>query len=267
LEIGLTKKVIDAWAPIFGVSGFLLAIAALKGTYFDPNLPPWVFAGLLWAAIGGVLLVGLCWAVQGTGDWLSRDVVESFRAAKRDELQDLIPFFDRVVGTPRPSLNELKEIFNANNQVFRFLEKRTKQGRKTKSAIQGFCTLLPVTKEAAVLLARDELNGLRMSRAHIAAPGKAHKTIYIGSIGGDSPKARAAVLNYVLGHIDDCATRGVTCVYTRPVTKDGLRVAKKYGFKPVSQDVGENELGRLYVLEISDRLPKLRPQRNIHRAR
>ena len=252
--VRLCAGVVGAWAPIFSASALVISLAALKGSYVDPGFDPRFYPVALWLGIGGSLLVGVCWLLLHYGHWLHRDITEGFRAVKRDELSDLLPFYDRVVRAERPSLNDLKEVFNANNQVFRFLEKKTKRDRHTKVEIEGFCTIVPMTREAETLLANEQLNGLKMNRTHVAGPGRAHKVVYIGSVGGDCAKAKAAVLNYVLGLIDDCAARGVTHVYTRPVTQDGLRIAKKYGFHPVKGDAAPDELRRLYVLEIKDRL-------------
>lgn len=245
------------WGVISTAAAFLLALAAIKGSYVDPEFPGIAYSIAFWLAIALAGTLVLAAIFEHFGYWFERDIVDKFRAARRDEIQDLIPFYERVVGTERPSLNELKELFNANNQVFRFLEKITKQGSKKKQSIIGFCTILPVTPEAELLLANEELHGLKMTKAHILAPNKAAKAIYIGSIGGDRAAAKAAVLNYVLGLIDDCASKGVKHVYTRPITKDGLRVAKKYGFAPVGRDVGPEDLKRLYVLDVTDRFERM----------
>ena len=244
------------WALWFAIAGILLALAPLGGTYVDPGFPAAFYPLALWASLCIFLFVGVCWALQILGNWLERDVTEQFRAAKRDELQELVPFYDRVVGGDRPSINELKEIFNANNQVFRFLEKVVKQGHKKKTNILGFCTVVPMNRDSEALLEQEELNGLRMNKTHIVPPGRPSRTIYIGSIGGEGSKAKAAVLNYVLGLIDDCAARGVQTIYPRPVTTDGLRVAKKHGFKPVNDNCGPDELRRLYRLQLEGRFDR-----------
>lgn len=238
------------WPLILAVVAILLALAVVQGTYVDPHLPGAVYRGAFWIAVIASALLVAAWLLVRLGDWLYRGVVESFRSIKRNELQELVPFFDRVVGGDRPSLNDLKQIFNANNDVFKVLEKVVKYSRKRRSELVGFCTIVPMKSEAEPLLATEQLNGLRMSAEHIAAPRKQVRVLYIGSIGAQGAKPRAAVLNYVLGVMDDAAKHGVRRVYTRPVTKDGLRVATKYGFEPVMGDVRPGELRRLYFLDV-----------------
>lgn len=243
--------VVRRWAVILTIAGLLLAVAALKGTYVDPHLPDRLNVALLWSALVSTVFVFAAWLVSQIGDWLSRDVTESFRAIKRSEIQHLIPFYDRVVGGDRPSLNELKEIFAANSQVFRVCEKVISRGHQRKSQFVGLCTIVPMARESEDLLASEQLHGLRMNKSHIARPKQASRVLYIGSIGADGVQAKAAVMSYVLGIIDDAANHGVKRVYTRPVTIDGLRVAKKYGFEPVKPDVGPDDLRRLYCLDLN----------------
>lgn len=241
------------WAVLTTLGAVCLALAQLKGTYIDPKFPSPFYTTALWAGLSSLAILIVCFVLTHFGNWVQRDVTERIRPVKRDELGDLLPLYDRVVGGERPTLNELKEVFNANNQAFRFLEKVVRRGFNTKRQFLGFCTIVPIAKEAEPLLAAEQLNGLRMNKSHVLAPRKTCRTIYIGSVGGVGNHARAAVLNYVLGLIDDCAERGVNRIYTRPVTQDGLRVAKKYGFRPVKDDVGPNELRRLYFLDLTQR--------------
>lgn len=238
------------WPLVLGVVAVLLALAVVKGSSVDPHLPGSVYQAAFWAAIIAFLLLFAAWLLALFGDWLYRGVIESFRSLKRSELQDLVPFFDRVVGGERPSLNELKKIFNANSDVFKVLEKVVQYNQKKRSELVGFCTIVPMKRDAEQLLATEQLNGLRMNAEHIASSMKQARVLYIGSIGAQGSKPRAAVLNYVLGVMDDAAGHGVRKVYTRPVTKDGLRVALRYGFEPVMADAKPDELKRLYALDI-----------------
>jgi hypothetical protein len=256
--VSMASSLKKRWPVLAMLSGVLLAIAPLGGSYLDPGLPSLVFQSSFWAAIALLLALGVAWAVDL---WFQREVTENFRSIRRDELRDLVPFYDRIIGGDRPSINDLKEIYNANNQVFRVREKVVQRGQRKKTTLVGFCTIVPMSLEAEALLAQEQLDGVRMNRAHILRPGRSPRIIYIGSIGGDGATAKAAVLNYVLGVIDDCASRGVNRVYTRPVTQDGLRVARKYGFRPVKNDVVADELRRLYFLDLGDRFEAVRRRR------
>lgn len=245
------RRVLGKTVAVMGVAGVLLAVAPLKGTYVDPKLPVWMYSAALWVALALLGILALAWLIDWFESFIAQERVEQFRSAKRDELQDILPLYDQIVGGDRPTINQLKEVFNANSTAFRFFERVTKKKGGSKIVtLKGFCTIVPMTESAAELLGEERLNGLRMDKTHVCPPNKKCKVVYIGSIGGDGPRCRAAVLNYVLGLISEFSGRGVERIYTRPVTVDGLRVARQYGFRPVKEDAGESELGRLYVLEL-----------------
>lgn len=232
------------------VAGVLIALSVLKGTSVDPRFHENAYSIMMWLGIAIFSLLVLAWPIYEISNWASEESIDNFRSAKRHELQEVIPFYDRVVGGDRPTINALKELFNANNKSFVFYEKISYSGGQKRTKVLGFCTIIPVTTQAEKLLEREELNGLRLDRAHVVRPGAACASIYIGSIGADGQSAKAAVLNYVLGQLHSYASAGVKRAYTRPVTKDGLRVAKKYAFVPVGGDVRGDELHRLYYLDL-----------------
>lgn len=180
--------------------------------------------------------------------WTTADKSLGIRFAKRKEIEDFLPFYQSVIGGPMPPMNEVKRTFKVNGEILRFLEHITRGRNTEKKKLVGFCTVLPLKREAVALLEREQLNGLKLTRDHVCSPRETPAAIYIGSIGAKGSEAKAAILHYVLGVIHDQAAHGVRCVYTRPTTKDGLRVAKQYGFSPVAENAGANELGRMYKI-------------------
>lgn len=239
------------WGIISTLAGLALAVAALKGTYIDPKFPDPVYQVLLWAGMGSIFLLALCAFADHAGWWLEGERSERFRPAKRTELDEILPLYDRVVGGIRPSLNELKNLYSANSQIFTVLEKRSKIAGRTSTKIVGFCTIIPLNKEAKNLLEREELHGLKMSPEHICSPRQKAACLYIGSIGAEGYRAKGAVLGYTLGVLNECAQKGVAVAFTRPVTLDGLRVARQHDFEPVSNNVRNGELERLYRLNLA----------------
>lgn len=240
------------WAVLGLLATVLLALAPLNKSVVDPGFPEWMYVFFLWTAIAFFLVVALSWLLCCLGEHLERDVVEKFECATRDEIQEVLPFYDRVIGSgQRPSINALKAMFSANKSIFRFYKRKSMRGEKKIVEVKGFCTVIPMNKAAEELLRKGELNGLKMDGTHIARVKDKCNVFYIGSIGGEGAYAKAAVLTYVLGVVDEFAQRGCTRVYTRPITKDGLRVAKAYGFVGGNGD-GAPELGELCYKEIGE---------------
>ena len=232
------------------ISALLLAIAAIKGTLVDPGLADWIYKGAFGLALVllGLLFVGLLvhWLLIRMGD----EVYINFRCAKRGELELLLPLYDELVGGERPSINQLKAVHRANENCFIFMERVRVRGVAKSAKVIGFCTVVPVNAEASELLEKNELNGLKFNKDHICSPSKKPKSVYVGSIGAKGAGAKGGVLNYVLGKLDDCADHGIKRVFTRPVTRDGLRIARKYGFEPVDPSVSPDELRELYALDL-----------------
>lgn len=240
------------WAVLGFIATVLIALAPLNKSFVDPGFPEWIYVAFFWTAIAVVLVVVLCWLLCCLGEQLERDVVEKFECATRDEIQEVLPFYDRVIGGgQRPSVNALKAMFSANKNIFRFYKRKSMRGEKKIVEVKGFCTVIPMNKAAEELLRKGELNGLKMDGTHIAGVKDRCSVFYIGSIGGEGAHAKAAVLTYVLGVVDEFSQRGCTRVYTRPITTDGLRVAKAYGFVRADGD-GALELGELCYKEIGD---------------
>lgn len=237
---------------IASLSGVFIALSLIRETKLDPGVPDFVFVFLFSAGIILFALLILLWPAYEIFYRATTEVSFAFRIAKRDELQEMLPFYGRVVGGEMPSINSLKDLHRANDHCFIFYEKTTKNDGRITREIVGFCTVVPVNRDAADLLSREELNGLRLNKTHVMKSGKKPFSIYVGSIGADGSKCRAEVLSYALGQLQVHASAGVSKVYTRPITKAGLRIAKKYGFHPVNSGVGPNDLGRLYVLDLVD---------------
>lgn len=238
------------WGAVTTAIGLALALAALKGTVVAPNWPSAIFSVGLWSSIGLLVWLLVSFAAVAIISVFFAETTTEIRPIKRTELETLLPFYEQLIGAERPALNQIKALYNANKKAILILERRSQRGLATKSVVAGFCSILPVTKEAAGLMGKEQLNGLQMNKQHICTPRQEPYALYIGSIGGKGASAKAQILGYVLGQIDDAEKHGVRCVYTRPVTKDGLRLAKQYGFRSVAGKVSDGELNRIYRLRV-----------------
>jgi len=236
----------DRWAAFAFLVGTALALAAIKGSYFDPGGYDWIFGALLIFGLVVLALLLVAFATQPIQFWVNVDKSLAIRYARRNEVDEFLPFYQSIIGGPLPPMKEVKRTLKANSEIIRILERiRRGPGRESRRLV-GFCSVLPLRKDAILLLEREQLDGLKMTRAHVCTPREEPAAIYIGSIGAKGVEAKAAILSYTIGVMHDQAAHGVRCVYTRPTTSEGLRVAKQHGFVPVAGDAGANELGRVY---------------------
>jgi hypothetical protein len=72
--------------------------------------------------------------------------------------------------------------------------------------------------------------------------------VYIGGIA--SKGVGYPIVRCLKGVIMEKKKHDVKTIYTKPTTKVGLRLARKAGFEPVSDEVGNDELNRIYKISI-----------------
>lgn len=145
-----------------------------------------------------------------------------------------------------PTKRELKCIYKVNNAVCKLQYRIIKFLGLDVAKYTGICSIVPMTDKAKALLEAENLNGLTFTPEHISKPRQEHTCLYIGSVGAIGARAKKHILIFLEGVIDSEFGKGIDVVFTRPTTKNGLRIAKRFGFIPVMDDAGEDELNRLY---------------------
>ena len=151
-----------------------------------------------------------------------------------------------------PTKRELKSIYKANNSICQMQFRKMKLFGITLDKATGVFSAAPVNKAARNLLEKEELHGLKFSDKHIIKEKRPYTCLYIGAVGAIGIRARRHLMDYLKEFIHVEFQKGVDVVFTRPTTKDGLRVAKAFGFTPVLDDVAPDELDRLYCLKSVD---------------
>ena len=145
-----------------------------------------------------------------------------------------------------PTKRELKQIYKVNNAVCKLQYRNIRFLGFNIAKHTGVCSIAPMTNEARKLLEKEKLDGLRMTPEHLTKSKSSHACLYIGAVGAIGTRAKKHILIFLSGLIDNEFENGTEVIFTRPTTKDGLRTAKKFGFVPVKDDAGDNELNRLY---------------------
>jgi len=232
----------------FAVCAILLAIAATRGTRVDPGFPPFFYQLSLWIALALFVVPVISLAVSAIRDHLNKRVAYRYRAVKRREMPELVEIYRELIGGDHPPINQLKRIQRANGEAFRFYERLVSGRWRQSSEVIGFGAVLPVNRDAAQDLAKGLITGLSLDAARICRVGMRCSAIYIGSVGARGYRGKADVLKCVMMQVDALKNLGARHVYTRPITPDGLRIAKRHGFRPVG--AGQGRLGDLYVLDL-----------------
>lgn len=255
------KPKTNAALGVLAVSGVLLAIRPLKneinaalGTLPDGLYAACLIAGVLLAALGLAILL----FPAGFFIFVREKLITDFdapdfdcRPAKRSELKFIHDFSSQEIGGNVSPVPQMTLFYNKNRSIFWVLVHKKSGEDKSVHKIVGYFSVLPLTESARRLLEREELNGLKLTTEHVLKRGETPAAIYIGGIAAKRLpfRSRAVLLSYLKAHINRERERGVSRIYSRPVTDRGLRILRKYRFSPVA-DLPGDELDRIYKIVI-----------------
>jgi hypothetical protein len=145
---------------------------------------------------------------------------------------------------PTASLNQTKALYNLNNRMYWMVMSRQKRlfGLEFGSKLLGYFTVVPLAREAIPLLEGDEFGVQHFNKDYVSKKGGNVAAVYIGSIAARRRVGPHAIsrLAFIIG---EYRNDGVP-VYTRPVTKTGMRLMSEWGFAPV-REPGRNHIYKL----------------------
>lgn len=228
---------------LFVGAGLVWAFAGLDGA-LSKDLDSSVFA---WFARIGGLMLAIALIIELIRRFSERGSLERMFEAKkvtRGEIRDAIAFSQRFLPEV-PSEAQLRDIHEASRGCVWFVNS-CKFGLGTKKSERvGFFSIIRLTDDAIRLYETNNLSGFQLSRTHIAGPRARARALYIGGLGAKGVRAKGWIIQHLRSRIDVFFEDNGEVVYTRPVTEDGLRLATKLGFAPVSDRSG---LGNIYKL-------------------
>lgn len=239
------------------IGGVLLGFCSVEDQFAGiVRLPHLLFTLLLVAATLLILVsvvIGACLLAPFV---FSGRQVPSYEVevAKRGDLEELHDFCERYVGAHFATLESWRKRHDKNPGTFFMLKEVRRKRFETKITLVGAFTIIPVNDTARRLLERDELSAVTFSSTHIAAPSERAAALYISGVIGSNFRSKGAVISFLKDRLKSEQERGNQLVYTRPMTADGLRLAKAYGFSPVNPAI-MNDAERIYKKELSTNLP------------
>ncbi len=168
----------------------------------------------------------------------------------KSQLEALHAFCDEILGGVA-SIELVREWYDKNPNMLYWVSTHKSQAYQQMTTVVGVFSVFPVTQEAAQLLSENKLRGTDLTAKYIAAPGRQPAAIYIGAVAARGPRARQQTLMMLMGYVTALTAKKTPIVYTCPVTDDGLRVAKQYGFEPVVKGPLADERKVIFVRDFS----------------
>lgn len=157
------------------------------------------------------------------------------RRAKRGDLKVIYDLCNRVFDGEVSSFNKMKQWFNHNKNIFYVIEEIRRKAGFKRSKIVGYYSIIPLTKSAATLVKKEELYGTDFTTEHIAKETETPAAYYIGGVAAKGWRAKGVAVNYLKGKALDLHDNVFMPFLTRPITRDGLRLAQKYDFFPIRE--------------------------------
>ena len=163
------------------------------------------------------------------------------RVAKKRDIDWLHQFGEQQLRVTA-DINMLRDWHSVNYEIFWVIINKRARGDRFKK-LAGYFAIIPLNKLGTDLVEAEKLDGGSFTRDHIIAHkrGRIRKTptsIYIGGVAARRGlRLRQFTLDSLKAHIGKENSNGVKTFFTRPVTKDGLRLVKRHQFVPVNKFV------------------------------
>lgn len=256
-------KAFSIASAFFAVGGALFIIPSVEEkieiacgiTISEYHIQIVVFIGIALFIISAIFFVIGCKIHLLILDLLSnfRDKPEGYdsRYLKRTELKRVHEFCLYHFGNDIASINTMKRWRRKYPNLATIVTKNTfsKGGRKRTEEIKGYLDIIPLNNYG-----EDEIrNGnsiLSLTDKHVSAGDRRTACVYIGGIIGINLIAKARAIEATRSITRLFEEKGVKRFYSRPISKDGLRLVKKYGFTKL--DGSECELDMLAYLNTED---------------
>lgn len=236
------KKYFEIGLSLVGIGGFLA------------SLPSWVKIPLITSAsqtiqnIGtGIGLIGIIFCIVPFLPKIDMDFPKP-RQVKRNDLNSAYSFCKKIFSGDFSSFNTSKRWFKKNKDMFWIVEQSIQRGPATVNEVRGFFSIIPLTYLGKEMLLEGDIDGSNFTKEHICATNESPAALYVGAVGAKGLRAKGVALGAITSEISNNLRNHNIEVYTTPRTKDGLRIAKKFGFEAVDGS-GTKDLNKLYILE------------------
>lgn len=220
---------------LIAVGGVFLLIVSLRQELeknFD--IPDW-FINLLMAL--GLILV-ILEVVNIVNELIIDNKLKSetfnTRNVTEEEIDWMLDYAKGILPTLVPSKEKALNWHRRFPKAYYIVTRSVMYRRKHTIHIVEAFVITPITNEAKIQLENNRLIGGNLKESDILNTGNS-TNFYIGSIVSEGYRNKAETLISISGYINAKISNSSSPVtfFTNPATKDGLRIAKKYGFEPV----------------------------------
>jgi pimeloyl-ACP methyl ester carboxylesterase len=132
--------------------------------------------------------------------------------------------------------------FAAAKGILKVVKRAINAGLERRERFSGYFCVIPLSGESAQAMKAGTLRGYELNTSHLPTGTATTAALYIGAIAARDHYSRAVVLEALRLHIIYSLALGAKEVLTKPLTREGLRLVRKYGFQPLQGDGGLSEM-------------------------
>jgi hypothetical protein len=255
----MNKRLIGKAVFLLGLAGALFLI---PGT--EDKIETAIKVKISSSVVNAITIAGLAMLISGLAIILldpviyfiaicrnSDDEILSYdsKIVSRAELKTAHKFCKKHLGNQIASLNTLKR-WHRKYPDFAILIIKAKKGKDgiiVTSRCMGFLDFLPLNKKGEDAICRG-VSIVALTDEHIESKNIRPACVYVGGIVGTNKISKARVLEAIKTRLEVFKESGVRKFYTKPISRDGLRVAEKYDF--VTLDGESCMIDKLALLEV-----------------
>lgn len=166
------------------------------------------------------------------------------RAAGSQDIVAVHEFAVRFLGPDISPIELMAEWSKVDPETISVIKRIETDDTKQNELVAYFC-VLRLNDQATPRMKRGELTGLQIRAPDLAKPGERCACVYVAGVIGADMVARAVAIDHLIRHINSMSLDPETEVYTRPVTKDGLRLVRRFKMKQIV--LNSKEIGSIFV--------------------
>jgi hypothetical protein len=246
-EIQLRRP--GAW--LIAAGALLIGIGSAEAQVerlLSARLPPYWASAL---AILGILCVVagvLLWLLSRISAPLVWKDYECHKARKKD-LDLIYNFAKQQLGEDVSPVEVMKSWYGKNPSVFFVIITEKRTSFEVSKRMVGYFCAIPLTESALGKIESGEIKARDLPNEYIARIRRDCRAVYIGGIAAKGLGAKAALLAVLHKEFTSGKRKWARTFYTRPVTKDGVRIAIKKGFTAIDP-LNHGKVGAIYKLEL-----------------
>jgi hypothetical protein len=172
--------------------------------------------------------------------------------ARQSDVSRLHDLYSEYFGGDVPSTELMRSWIKQSRKAFTMIYRVDNESiRKRKHVLVGSFKVLLLTEAAVRALEAEQVSGSTFQPDHLARRQSDAAGCYVGDVIGTTRFAQGVLLGYLNVACEQAIKKGLP-IYARPLTKEGQRVMKKYGFVEVSDGHSSPEIGRICKLVIDE---------------